>query len=137
METLIHKIVSQIMAMIVLFSTMSFAVNLHYCGDKLVEMAIFHEVKGCGMKMQNTSEERCSITKRNCCNDKQLVQNGQDELQLSIDKIAFDQQLFITSFVYTYINLFEGLKEHFVPFDHYSPPLVLKDIQKIDEVYLI
>jgi len=33
------------MAFVVLFSTMSFTVNMHYCGDTLVETAIFHKAK--------------------------------------------------------------------------------------------
>jgi len=35
------------MAFVVLFSTMSFTVNMHYCGDTLVETAIFKKAKGC------------------------------------------------------------------------------------------
>jgi len=94
---------------------------MHYCGDTLVESAIFQKAKGCGMEMEKPSTEECSITKKNCCDDKQLAIEGQDELQLQVDKITFEQQVFIASFVYTYINLFEGLDS----------------IYKIDETYLI
>ena len=97
------------MTFVVLFSTMSFTVNMHYCGDTLVESAIFQKAKGCGMEMEKPSTEECSITKKNCCDDKQLAIEGQDELQLQVEKITFEQQVFIASFVYTYINLFEGL----------------------------
>ena len=31
---------------------MSFTVDMHYCGDTLVDSAIFHKVKTCGMEMQ-------------------------------------------------------------------------------------
>ena len=125
------------MAFVVLFSTMSFAINMHYCGDTLVETAMFHKAEGCGMEMQNPSTEGCSITKKNCCNDEQSVVDGQDELQLQVDKISFEQQVFITSFVYTYINLFEGLNENVSSFEEYEPRLVIKEIFKIDETYLI
>ena len=50
------------MAIVVLFSTMSFTVDMHYCGDNLVETAIFHKAKGCGMEMENPSTEGCSVT---------------------------------------------------------------------------
>ncbi|SFZ93077.1 hypothetical protein SAMN05428642_1021168 [Flaviramulus basaltis] len=125
------------MAFVVLFSTMSFTVNMHYCGDALIETAVFHKAKGCGMEMQKPSTEGCAITKKNCCNDKQLVVDGQDELQLQVDKITFDQHLFIASFVYTYINLFEGLDAKVTSYEEYKPPLVIRQIFKLDETYLI
>ncbi len=137
MKQLFHKIMSILMAFVVLFSTMSFTINMHYCGDTLVETAIFQKAEGCGMEMGNTSTEGCEITKKNCCDDKQLVVDGQDELQLSVDNITFEQQVFIASFVYTYINLFEGLDKNISSFEEYRPPLIVRQIFKIDETYLI
>jgi len=137
MKQVFHKIMSFVMAFVVLFSTMSFAVNMHYCGDTLVETAIFHKAKGCGMEMQKPSTEGCAITKKNCCKDEQLVVDGQNELQLQVDTISFEQHLFITSFVYTYINLFEGLDNNVSSYETYKPPLVIRQIFKIDETYLI
>ena len=125
------------MAFVVLCSTMSFTVNMHYCGDTLVESAIFQKAKGCGMEMEKPSTEECSITKKNCCDDKQLAIEGQDELQLQVDKITFEQQVFIASFVYTYINLFEGLDSNVSTYEEYKPPLVIRQLYKIDETYLI
>ncbi|WP_230935926.1 HYC_CC_PP family protein [Psychroserpens luteolus] len=137
MKHISHKIMSFIMAFVVLFSTMSFAVNMHYCGDTLVETAIFQKAKGCGMEMDKPSTEGCAITKKNCCDDEQLAFEGQDELQLQFDKITFEQQVFIASFVHTYINLFEGLDNNVSSYEEYKPPLVVRQIFKIDETYLI
>ena len=132
-----HKIMSLLMAFVVLFSTMSFTVNMHNCGDTLVETTLFNKAKGCGMEMEKPSTEGCSITKKNCCDDKQLVIDGQDELKLNFDKLTFEQQQFVASFVYTYINLFEGLDKNVSSYEEYKPPLVVKQIFKIDETYLI
>nr|WP_228054956.1 hypothetical protein [Kordia antarctica] len=125
------------MAFVVLFATMSFVVNMHYCGDVLVDTAIFQNVKTCGMEMQNPSTEGCSMTQKDCCNDEQIVKDAQNELQLSVDKISFDQHIFITSFVYSYINLFESLNENTTSYQQYKPPVVVRQIYKIDEMYLI
>ncbi len=125
------------MAFVVLFSTMSFTMNMHYCGGALVETAIFQKAKGCGMEMEKPAIEGCSITKKNCCDDKQLAIEGQDELQLQFDKITFEQQVFITSFIHTYINLFEGFDKDITSYEKYEPPLVIRRIYKIDETYLI
>ncbi len=137
MKQVFHKIMSLLMAFVVLFSTLSFTVNMHYCGDTLVETAIFNKAKGCGMEMEKPSSKGCEITKKNCCNDKQLVIDGQDELKLNFDKLTFEQQQFVASFVYTYINLFEGLDKNVSSYEEYKPPLVVKQIFKIDETYLI
>ena len=88
MKKVFHKIVSLAMAFVVLFSTMSFMVNMHYCGDTLVETAFFQKAKGCGVEMEKPSTKSCSITKKSCCDDKQLSVEGQDELQLTVDKIS-------------------------------------------------
>ena len=125
------------MAFVVLFSTMSFTLDMHYCGDTLVETALFHKVEGCGMEMDNSSTEGCAITKKNCCNDEKLVFDGQDELQLQVDKISFEQQVFLASLVYTYINLFEGFDDKISSYEVYEPPLVIRQLYKIDETYLI
>ena len=125
------------MAFVVLFSTMSFTVDMHYCGSKLVDTALFQSAKTCGMEMEKPSTEGCTITKKNCCSDKQLIVDGQNELKLSVDKVSFEQQVFITSFIYTYINLFEGLDKNVASYEEYIPPLVIRQIYKIDETYLI
>ena len=137
MKYVFFKLLSFTMAFVVLFSTMSFTINMHYCGGNLVEAVVFKKAKGCGMEMGNPSTENCSITKKNCCDDKQLSIDGQDELQLIVDKISFEQHVFIASFVYTYLNLFEGYNKDINSFREYKPPLVIRRIYKIDETYLI
>ena len=137
MKQIFHKISSFLMAIVVLFSTMSFTIDMHYCGDSLVETAIFHKAKGCGMEMEKPSTDGCSIKVKDCCSDEQLIIDGQDELKITFDKLTFDQQVFVASFVYTYINLFDGLEENVTSYRDYAPPLVIRQIYKLDETYLI
>ncbi|MEN3322217.1 hypothetical protein VP395_00630 [Mariniflexile soesokkakense] len=126
------------MAFVVLFSTMSFTIDLHYCGDTLVDTSIFGEADSCGMDMQksDTSSE-CSIAKKNCCTDEQITVSGQDELKISFDKLTLDQQVFVASFFHTYINLFEGLNDNVTSYVDYVSPLVIRQLYKLDESYLI
>jgi len=137
MKQFLHKILSISMAFVVLFSTMSYTLDMHYCGDKLVDTAIFHEAKTCGMEMEQPAPVKdCSVKKKNCCNDQQLVVDGQDELQLAFDKLSIDEQLFVATFAYTYIQLFKGTEENFSSYRYYEPP-VIRPIYKLDETYLI
>jgi hypothetical protein len=136
-KELLHKIMSIMMAFVVLISTMSFTIDMHYCGDNLIDTAIFQKAKTCGMEMQKQSTKDCAMTKKNCCSDKQMVLDGQDELQLSFDTISFEQQQFVASFVYAYVNLFEGFDKIVSTDEVYRPPLVIRRIYKLDETYLI
>ena len=126
------------MSLVVLFSTMSFTIDMHYCGDTLVETAFFHKAKGCGMEMEDsTANSDCSATKKGCCSEEQIIVQGQDELQLPFDKLTFEKQLFVTSFVYSYVSLFETLGESTISFLEYPPPIIVKKLYKLDETYLI
>ncbi len=127
------------MALVVIFSTMSFTINSHFCGDTLVSTSYFSKAKTCGMEMkQDNDSKECSITKKNCCKDITQLIEGQDNLKNSaFDSLSYDQQLFVATFYYSYVNLFEGLHNNVIPFKDYAPPLVVKDIHVLDEVYLI
>jgi hypothetical protein len=137
MKQFIHKIASYLMAFVVLFSTMSFTIDMHYCGDTLVDTALFKKAKSCGMEMQSPSTEGCAITKKDCCNDLQVKIDGQDELKTSFDQLTLEQQIFITSFAYSYLNLFNGFNEDKTSFSESPPPLLVKQIFKLVESYLI
>jgi len=137
MKQFIHKIASVLMAFGVLFSTMSFTIDMHYCGDTLVDTAVFSKAKTCGMESMETSSCETPQLKKKCCSEEQISFEGEDELQLTFEDINFNQQVFVSSFVYTYINLFKGLEENIIPLQDYSPPLVVKDILLLDEQFLI
>ena len=137
MKQIFHKIMSLSMAFVVLLSTMSFTVDMHYCGDTLVDTAILQKLTTCGMEMDKPLTEGCSITKKDCCNDQKVVVDGQDELKISFDTLTLKQQFFAASFVYTYFNLFVGVDENVTSYRDYVPPLVIREIYKLDETYLI
>ena len=137
MKKVFHKILSCLMAFVVLLSTMSFTIDKHYCGDILVDTAIFKQAKTCGMeKQESTPTSDCSITKSDCCSDEQITFEGQNELKISFDTITFEQQLFISSFVYSFIDLFNELNNNVIAKD-YIPPLIVRNIYQLDEVYII
>ncbi|WP_299711013.1 hypothetical protein [uncultured Tenacibaculum sp.] len=139
MKQLFYKIASIVIALVVVFSTMSFTINNHFCGDTLVSTSYFSEAKTCGMKMkQDTNNKKCSVAKKNCCKDVTQIIEGQDHLKKStFDNLSFEQQVFLVSFCYSYLNLFKGLHNKVIPFKNYSPPLIFKEIHILDEVYLI
>ena len=137
MKQISHKILATVMAFVVLFSTMSFTVDMHFCGDTLVATSMFQKATGCGMEKEKPAAASCAFVKSNCCKDKQMIIDGQDEMQLSFATISFEQQVFITSFIYTYIHLFEGVDAAVTIYQAYQEPPVSRQLYKLAETYLI
>lgn len=129
---------SLVMAFLVLFSTMSFTVDKHFCGSVLVDKAIFSEAKTCGMEMPDTTGTEMTAEKKDrCCSNETIAVDGQDELKISFKSLDLDQEVFLSTFTYSYLNLFENLSEQIVPFRDYFPPLLVRDILVLDQVFII
>lgn len=139
MNVFLHKSLATVMAMLVLFTTLSFTVDMHYCGGSLVEMTVIGQLEGCGMEKapQSVICEAPSMTQSSCCSDQHLSVQGQNELQLTFDKLSFEQQVFIASFVYSYHKAFENFDNAIVGFKDYSPPPLIRDVQVMDQSFLI
>jgi hypothetical protein len=136
MKKLFQKSGALTMAFLMLFSTMSFAVNKHFCGEILVEQTIFENTKSCCAGMHDSPTDD-STEKNQCCNNKKVVVEGQDELKTAFQNFDFEQHFVVATFVYSYINLFENLPKQVVPFKDYSPPLLVYDIPVLDQTFLI
>ncbi|MFC4723486.1 hypothetical protein ACFO5O_14210 [Geojedonia litorea] len=115
---------------------MSFAIDKHFCGDVLVDSAVFVEAKKC---VQEAYEiELAFITKKECCKDELEVIKGQDQLKRSsFEDYKLDQQLYLTSFVTVYNQLFVSLAKQVIPHKNYSPPNLVTDIHVLDRVFII
>lgn len=132
----IHKISAIVLSLLVLFSTLSFTVEKHFCGDTLIDVAVFSQAEKCAM--ESYQMESGAITKKSCCKDEVKVIQGQDELNLkSFDDLKFSDQVFLVAFTHSYSNLFDYLPELIIPFKDYNPPKIVRDIHVLDEVYLI
>lgn len=139
-KTFFTKILSFCLAVSILFTTSSFSVNMHFCCNQLVDMAFFSKAEACVDKVQkkdNLSKQCTSIQEKDCCNNQTFAKEGNNTLKKSNIKFETETIVFLNTFLYTYINLFEGLEGNIVPFNDYRPPLLSKDIQVLDETYLV
>jgi len=126
------------MALLIMLSTVSFTIESHYCGDFLVDSSVFGSVESCGMDLLHAKASKDTLEGKTCCNNEQIIINGQNELKISSENIfTIDQQIFVASFIYTYINLFEGLEENVTSYKDYAHPVFIRQIYKLDETYLI
>jgi hypothetical protein len=130
----LHNGFSLFLAFLVLFSTLSFTIEKHYCGEHLVDTAIFSDAKKCG----GMDAEDTIYAKKPCCKDTVDIIEGQDELTAK-DFQSFDKDAYFTlvSYVYRYTYLFETLDKPIIPHKNYAPPNIIKDIHILDETYLI
>lgn len=133
MKAAFHKIASCALAVLLLASTTFWTVEKHYCLGHLVDFAFFSEADTCGMPMEDETLQG----ETECCTDELIVLAGQDDLKMSFDELSLDQQIFVASFAYSYHELFEGLQEQIVPHNDYPPPLLVRDLQLLDQVFLI
>ncbi len=135
MKKVFHKIASLCLALLLLASTTSWTVEQHYCMGRLMDTAFFTTAEDCGMGLADNASDEKEIMP--CCDDEVSVIDGQDNLKISLDDLSLGEHLFISVYTYTYLNLFEGLEEHIVPFNQYPPPILIADIQLLDQVFLI
>lgn len=119
------------MVMVMLLSTMSFTVLQHYCGTELIEQSMFSHVDSCCGDKDSSQDQDV------CCNNELQIIEGQDELTSSISDLDLRQQVFLTSYFYSYAHLFDVLSKEVVPFRDYIPPLLVTDIHLVDQVFLI
>lgn len=134
MKNLLIKISSFLLAFLVLFSTFSFTVEKHYCGDFLVDVSFTGRADSCGMQMEKVAQTK----KKNCCKDEVHKIEGQDKLQFhKIEKISFEKQQFLTAFVISYADLFVNNESVNNLYKDFSPPDIRLDYQVLYQTFLI
>lgn len=143
MKHVLYKILSLVLALVVLLSTVSFTVAKHYCGSLLVDVSLYAAAKTCGMEAMTSSFQEevplsceTKVLKRSCCKDENVIHQGQDELQSSWEFLDSTSQLWGAFFTYDN-TLFEEWNNNNVPFQEYRPPLLFKDIQLLNVTFLI
>jgi len=137
MKTFLFKSSAIFMAFLVLFSTVSFSMDMHFCGDTLVDYSFFDDSADCGMKLMSTDDQKCPMSLMNCCTDHEISQDGQDEMAISWNSLDLEQQQFILALSYSYIDFYTSLPKQTIPFSQYSPPLLTYDRQLVWETFLI
>ena len=134
----VKNIVAMGMAVLVLFATLSFTINEHYCGSELQDVAWFVKADACMMDMDaKAPSEDCAVVQDSCCKDVVQLVEGHDDLQLTFNTFNTEQPVFAAAFF-----LSDGpstvlaTKETPASFS-YRPPLLVRNIQLLDAVFLI
>ncbi|THD66500.1 hypothetical protein E7Z59_11910 [Robertkochia marina] len=138
MKAVFQKISSFIMALVVMFSTMSFSINKHYCMDHLVDVSVIFPADSCGMDMMATpSTEGEQFDATPCCSEEHIAIEGQDEINTADSLSVEISKTFVTAFAYTFNALYVEEFTERPEYEDYSPPLITKDLPVFYETYLI
>lgn len=134
MKAFAQKTGSVLLAFLLLFSTLSFTMDMHFCGKTLVDFEIFHEAEGCGMSMDDSL-----MTEMGCCSDVEIAVFGQDDLKFpQWDSLKAPLQVFVAAAAAYLPQLLAWEPDAaFIPFKEYSPPLLIRDLPVNYGVFLI
>lgn len=113
---------------------------MHFCCDQLVDMAFFGNAKSCTDIDQNkdiTFKHCTSIQEKECCDSHTVVKKGDDTFKKFNTISEIETLVFLNTYFYTYIELFEGLENKVISFQAYRPPLLSTDIIILNETFLI
>jgi hypothetical protein len=113
---------------------------MHFCCNKLVDMAFFSKAESCSdivQKKDNPTKQCTSIQEKDCCNSETFVKTADDTFKKSNTILEIETLVFLNTFVHSYINLFEGLEKNTVSFQSYRPPLLSTNIIILNETFLI
>ncbi|MEM6718937.1 MAG: hypothetical protein AAF611_06475 [Bacteroidota bacterium] len=136
MKKLLKNSISITLAFLVLCSTFSFTINEHYCGGVQMSFSIGMAPDNCGTEMDNIATTETTMKQVSCCDDVSKLIQGQDELPTQ-KEADFHTQTFLTAFVYSYIFVLPATDQEKAVYKPYVPPPLIKDIQLLDETFLI
>ncbi|MEJ1223285.1 HYC_CC_PP family protein [Sediminicola sp. 1XM1-17] len=137
MKSIFQKVFSIFMALLVLASTVSWTIGMHYCGKSLVDIALFDHADKCGMdSATNDGSGYSELRQMSCCADTLAVIIGHDDLVSSQIDISKVQQHFIAVPIAAF-TLFNETVIREKSYDNYIPPKLVRDVQLLDQVFLI
>ncbi|UCA57561.1 hypothetical protein LDL78_07325 [Aequorivita sp. F7] len=128
------------LAVVILFSTSSFTVDMHFCCKKLVDMSILGKAKACkdmAQKKDSYTKQCTTLQEKGCCDNQSIFKKGDDAFKKSNTIPEPETLVFLNTYFHTYINLFEGLEDNVISFQTYRPPLLSTDIIILNETFLI
>lgn len=130
-----------VMALLVLFSTLSFNVNKHYCAGEIASVSYFLHSDGCGMEEEETfcdqDLESDHVEKKSCCSTETDFVNGSDFLQKEIKTPSYISSFELFNFPLEEYTFTEGKFKEKPQLKLYSPPLLKIDKVVLYETYLI
>jgi hypothetical protein len=130
---MIRKVLHIVIAVFILISTTGFTINMHYCHDQLIDMALLAPAHSCC-----DTEEDANQSQAGCpgCQDESIVVEPADDYEVSASAFNFENSyyanLFLSSVIFNYFQGIDETTKNEVPWYKKPPPtqeVVLSKIQ--------
>jgi hypothetical protein len=133
---LIRSISAIALAFLVLFSSSSFIVGIHWCGGHVQDFALFTKAEVCPME-KNFPPCHKPI-KNNCCEDQTVAHEGSG-FKASVSTISFEMPLIAEANVASVIisQIIPDSPSSVVHYADYDPPTPTIDVTVDLQVFLI
>lgn len=137
-----HRYVSFVLALLMLFTSIGFSADFHFCKGELQSFSLIGVAESCHTVMKNCPNHADMVisdnSEKDCCSNKTIEIDDLDtDFNITSDVELTDVQLkFVASFVFTFYSLSPPRVVKSTSYDKYDP-LVLMDIYVLLERYLI
>jgi len=128
------------LALMVLVSSSSFTVNMHFCGGHMQSVSLIEEADACSMEVQlPPCHKKLAVKKSGCCEDKHVAFEGKD-FNAQVQDFSFLTWQAINwvaalPVIMEVIQVNEVLA--FSNHTQYKPPIVGRDIPVLVQSFLI
>ncbi len=146
-----YRIFALTLALLMFVTSVGFSIDMHYCQGQLKSFCFFGKAESCHEMAETTpikicphhqkmmvQKEGCSIDKKDCCKNRTLHIQSDQDLQVQTSNLILDKQLqqFVIAYVMAFITDFD-LKTGTPSFAHYKPPLIWRDIPVLNQTFLL
>jgi len=141
---LLRKISAIVFSTLVLFSSMSFTLGMHFCMGQLQSIALFSEAESCEGAPEKVPfsakipdyEDSERIAGRGCCEDHIVVVEGSEELNIASTIVLPDFGM-VVAFLARTSDTSTSLEIDFHSNIGYSPPIIERNITVLIQSFLI
>ena len=117
---IVKKSFSILLAGLILLSSLNFSLSAHYCGTKLIDVALIGDAETCSM----AKESAMSPQKKSCCENRVILIEGEDYLaSKNLNKQEVKKFDVLINLILFPIDLFVQKKPLAIENFLYSPPL--------------
>ncbi len=158
-----HRITSLLLAFIMLFSSVGFSMDIHYCGGEIESIGFFTNAAECEMMQEKTDASKeethasCPNHKKeaskkvmschaegnqlkdmSCCHNEKFQLESSSEFTPTADEVSIENIDFTFTAVYFLINQdVIAVPTQKTNYQSYLPPLLTEDVAVLHQVFII
>ena len=137
MNTTLRKISTTLLSLLVLFSSMSFTIDEHYCGTNLMDVSYFGDADNCGSEEVTMNSSISSVKQNNCCkNETTLLESSIFNKEKFINLQHIDAEVLFFK-ANSYLGTYKDIAIEIEYYTNFSPPDIAQDIQVLHQAFLI